>query len=178
MLVQTYHPPHPVLQRYDHELANINFTINGSFTEISGRRPQEATDSSVLVKPTGEQHANLYSETLGFVIELLPDKLQTVRRFSKLLDVPAHNRGGLPPAFIKKGVTIASIFGSHLGTLIGFWLRPRILIYSNTLLYLREVATYLIFFAVGYFAFAALFAGWYWSIWKISPLDSFNQHFL
>lgn len=73
------------------------------------------------------------------------------------------------------GMTIASTVGSPLGTLIGFSLRPRILIYSNILLYLREMATYLIFFAVGYVALAALFAGWYWSIWKISPLDSFNE---
>ncbi len=104
VLTQTYHPPHLVLPRHDHECANINFTINGSFKEIFGSRPQESTPSSILIKPAGEHHANRYGEAgaHGFIIEVLPHKLETVHRFTKLFDAPAHIRGGLLPALAKR----------------------------------------------------------------------------
>lgn len=81
-----------MLSRHDHECANINFTLRGSFREILGTRPQEATASSILIKPAGEHHANRYGSVgaKGFIIEILPHKLEIVRRFSKLFDAPAH----------------------------------------------------------------------------------------
>ncbi len=104
VLTQTYHPPHLVLSRHDHECANINFTIKGSFREIFGTRPQESTRSSILIKPAGEHHANQYGSigAFGFIIEVLPHKLETVRRFSKVFDSPAHIRHGLLSALAKK----------------------------------------------------------------------------
>jgi AraC-like DNA-binding protein len=104
VLTQTYHPPRLILPRHDHECANINFTINGSFKEIFGSQPQEATDLSILIKPAGEHHANRYGEAgaHGFIIEVLPHKLETLRRFTKLFDATAHIRGGLLPAFLKR----------------------------------------------------------------------------
>ncbi len=104
VLTQTYHRPHLVLPRHDHECANINFTIKGSFREIFGTRPQESTASSILIKPAGEHHANRYGEAgaHGFIIEVLPRKLETVRRFTKLFDAPAHVQGKLLPVLLKK----------------------------------------------------------------------------
>jgi AraC family transcriptional regulator len=104
VLTQTYHQPHIALPRHDHECANINFTIKGSFREIFGSRPQEAVASSILVKPAGEHHANQYGAAgaHGFIIEVLPGKLEIVNRFSKLFDAPSHIRGGLLPALAKK----------------------------------------------------------------------------
>lgn len=72
------------------------------------------------------------------------------------------------------GITSTSTFGIVIGALLGYWLRPKILLYSKIWLYLREMAAYLVFFAIGYFALALIFAGWFWSIWKIFP-DSFNN---
>jgi len=92
ILIETFHTPNLVLSRHDHECANINFTLRGSFREILGTRPQEATASSILIKPAGEHHANRYGSVgaKGFIIEILPHKLEIVRRFSKLFDAPAH----------------------------------------------------------------------------------------
>jgi len=104
VLTQTYHPPNLVLPRHDHECANINFTIKGSFREIFGSHPQEAIASSILVKPAGEHHANQYGAAgaHGFIIEVLPGKLEIIHRFSKLFDAPSHIRGGLLPTLAKK----------------------------------------------------------------------------
>jgi AraC-like DNA-binding protein len=97
VLTETFHEPYLVLPRHDHECANINLTITGSFREILGTRPQEATRSSILVKPAGEHHANQYGNAgaQGFIIEILPHKLEAVRRYSKLFDAPAHLRDNL-----------------------------------------------------------------------------------
>ncbi|MBA2607075.1 MAG: helix-turn-helix transcriptional regulator [Acidobacteria bacterium] len=94
ILTETFHTPHLLLSRHDHECANVNFTIKGSFREILGSRSQEATPSSIIIKPAGEHHANQYGNTgaVGFIIEILPHKLEIVRRFSKLFDSPAHIR--------------------------------------------------------------------------------------
>ncbi|MBA4184062.1 MAG: helix-turn-helix transcriptional regulator [Acidobacteria bacterium] len=104
ILTETFHAPRLVLSRHDHECANINFTIKGSFREIFGSRLQEATPSSILIKPAGEHHANQYGGdgALGFTIEVLPHKLEVIRRFSKLFDSPAHIRHPLLSALAKK----------------------------------------------------------------------------
>jgi AraC family transcriptional regulator len=104
ILTETFHAPHLVLSRHDHECANINFTIKGSFREILGSRPQEATASSILIKPAGEHHANQYGSAgaVGFIIEVLPHKLETIRRFSKLFDSPAHIQHRLLFALARK----------------------------------------------------------------------------
>jgi len=104
ILTETFHEANLALSRHDHECANINFTIKGSFREVFGTRPQEATASSILIKPAGEHHANQYGGdgALGFIIEVLPHKLEVIRRFSKLFDSPAHIRGGLLSALAGK----------------------------------------------------------------------------
>ena len=73
------------------------------------------------------------------------------------------------------GMTTASALATPLGIFAGRWLRPKILIYESVWLYLREMADYLVLFALGYIALALLFAGWYWSLWKIDPSNSLNN---
>jgi AraC-like DNA-binding protein len=104
VLTETFHAPHVVLPRHDHECANINFTLKGSFREIIGSRPQECDQSSLLIKPAGEHHTNLYGNAGAhcLVIEVTPGKLETIRPFSKLFDAPAHIRYGLLFALARK----------------------------------------------------------------------------
>jgi hypothetical protein len=54
------------------------------------------------------------------------------------------------------------------------WLRPKLLKFGEVWIYLREMGVFLVGFTVGYLALALLFAGWFWSIWKVWPADSFN----
>jgi len=102
ILTETFHAPRLVLSRHDHECANINLTLKGSFREVIGNSPQEARPSSLLVKPAGESHANQYGDAGAhcLVIEVKPYYLETVNRYSKLFDAPAHIQGGLLPAFV------------------------------------------------------------------------------
>lgn len=82
---------------------------------------------------------------------------------------------GLSDALPITGVLIAtSTLGVPLGTLIGLWLRPRLVKFADVWLYLREMGVFLIGFTIGYLSIALVFAAWFWSIWKISPIGSFN----
>lgn len=102
ILTETFHAPHLVLSRHDHECANINLTLKGSFREVFGNSPEESRPSSLLVKPAGESHANQYGDAGAhcLVIEVKPYYLETVNRYSKLFETPAHIQGGLLPAFV------------------------------------------------------------------------------
>lgn len=75
--------------------------MKGSFREIIGRYPQESKPSSILIKPAGEVHANQYGNAGAhcLVIEVKPQYLEMVSRYSKIFDAPAHIQGGLLYAF-------------------------------------------------------------------------------
>ena len=92
VLTETVHSPSLVLPRHDHELANINFTINGSFRETFGRRPQECCASSLLIKPAAEVHANEYGAKGAhcLIIELPARRLESFRAISSLFEKPEH----------------------------------------------------------------------------------------
>ncbi|HKP38542.1 MAG TPA: AraC family transcriptional regulator [Pyrinomonadaceae bacterium] len=96
VLTETFHEPSLVLPRHDHERANINFTIDGSFRETLGNHPQECESGSILVKPPGEAHGNKYNHKGAhcLVIELSPSRLDDVRAFTSLFDTPAHVKDG------------------------------------------------------------------------------------
>jgi AraC family transcriptional regulator len=96
ILTETIHAPHLELPRHDHECANINFTLEGSFREIVGNLPQECEDSSFLVKPPGESHGNKYGRYGAhcLIIELLPQRLEDIRQLTDLFNTPAHIKGG------------------------------------------------------------------------------------
>lgn len=104
VLTETFHIPSVVLARHAHERANINLTLKGSFREVIGNRPQECDRASLLVKPAGEHHANRYGNVGAhcLIIEVMPHRLEAIRRFSKLFDSPAHIRNGLLSALAKK----------------------------------------------------------------------------
>jgi AraC family transcriptional regulator len=104
VLTETFHTPGMILPRHDHECANINFTIEGSFREIFGKRPQECSPSSILVKPAGETHANQYGRAGAhcLIIEVKSPRLELIRDSSKLFDAPDHLRGGILSALAMK----------------------------------------------------------------------------
>lgn len=96
VLTETFHEPRLILPRHDHECANINFTLDGSFRETVGNRPQECETGSLLVKPPGEAHGNKYGRQGAhcLIIELTPPRLDDIRAFTNLFDTPAHVKGG------------------------------------------------------------------------------------
>ncbi len=54
VLTETTHQPNHDLPRHNHELPNIAFVLNGSFTEILDGRSIDCYPQSLLVKPAGE----------------------------------------------------------------------------------------------------------------------------
>lgn len=116
VLTETFHGPRLILPRHDHECANINFTLNGSFRETVGSRPQECETGSLLVKPPGEPHGNKYGRRGAhcLIIELSPPRLDDIRAFTNLFDTPAHVKGGTLSLIMRR------IYGELRGQARGF----------------------------------------------------------
>ena len=96
VVTETFHEPDLTLPRHDHECANVNFTLGGSFRETFGNRPQECETGSVLVKPPGEPHGNHYGRQGAhcLVVEVSPPRLDDIRASTNLFDTPIHVKGG------------------------------------------------------------------------------------
>ena len=96
VLTETFHEPRLVLPRHDHECAIINLTLNGSFQQTVGNRPQECEAGSLLVIPPGESHGNKYGHkgAHSLLIELAPTRLDDIRAFTDLFETSAHVKGG------------------------------------------------------------------------------------
>lgn len=100
VLTETTHQPNQALPRHHHELTNIAFVLNGAFSEILDRRTIDCYPQSVLVKPSGEPHANSYGSDgmRCLLIEVQPKKLAALGSWSKALDEVRHVRGGASSA--------------------------------------------------------------------------------
>ena len=96
VLTETTHLPNCRLHRHNHELTNIAFVLNGSFTEVLDRRSIECQPQSLLIKPAGEAHANLYGREgmRCLLIEVGERQLDALGSWSKALNQVSHVRGG------------------------------------------------------------------------------------
>jgi AraC family transcriptional regulator len=116
VLTETFHEPRLILPRHDHECANINFTLDGSFRETVGNRPQECERGSLLVKPPGEAHGNKYGRKGAhcLIIELSTSRLEEIRAFTNLFETPAHIKSGTLSLIMRR------IYGELRGPTRGF----------------------------------------------------------
>jgi AraC family transcriptional regulator len=96
VLTETAHQPNQNLPRHYHELTNVAFVLDGSFTEMLDRRRVECNAGSLLIKPPGEAHANRYGRTgmRCLIIEMHRQQLETLQPWSAALDQVTHVRGG------------------------------------------------------------------------------------
>jgi len=97
VLTETTHQPNHKLRRHKHELTNIAFTLNGSYSEILDRRRFECSSQSLMIKPAGEAHANEFGRSVVrcFLIELQPQRLNSLHPLSKVLNRVDHVRGAM-----------------------------------------------------------------------------------
>lgn len=97
VLTETTHQPNHELPRHNHELTNIAFVLNGSFTEILDGRSIDCYPQSLLVKPAGEAHANRYGSNgmRCLLVEVRPQQMEALRSWSQVLDQVSHVRGGI-----------------------------------------------------------------------------------
>jgi len=92
VLTETTHQPNHDLPRHNHELPNIAFVLNGSFTEILDGRSIDCYPQSLLVKPAGEAHANRYGRhgMRCLLVEIQPQQLKALGSWSEILDQVRH----------------------------------------------------------------------------------------
>ncbi len=97
VLTETTHLPEQTLRRHHHELTNIAFVVDGSFTEILDRRSIECSRQSILIKPPGEAHANRYGRAgmRCLLVEIKPQQLDDLHPCTTALREVRHLRGGL-----------------------------------------------------------------------------------
>jgi AraC family transcriptional regulator len=116
VLTETFHEPHLILPRHDHECANITFTLDGSFRESLGNHPQECETGSLLVKPPGEAHGNKYGRKGAhcLIVEMSPPRLDDTRALTNLFDAPAHVKCGTLSLIMRR------IYGELRGKTRGF----------------------------------------------------------
>ncbi len=100
VLTEAAYPPASSLPRHAHELACMTLVLKGSCTETVGRRPRECTPYSILIKPAGEVHSNRYGRggAQCLIIEVKPERLESISSFTDALGRVEHARGGLLPA--------------------------------------------------------------------------------
>lgn len=96
VLTETTHLPNYRLPRHNHELTNIAFVLNGSFTEVLDRRFIECQPQSLLIKPAGEAHANLYGRQgmRCLLIEVTQRQIESLQSWSQPLKQVSHIRDG------------------------------------------------------------------------------------
>ena len=97
VLTETTHRPNHELTGHNHELTNIAFVLNGSFTEILHGRSIDCCPQSLLVKPAGAAHSNRYGSrgVRCLLVEIESRRLETLRSWSKVLGEVSHVRGGI-----------------------------------------------------------------------------------
>lgn len=96
VLTETTHLPNHRLQRHNHEQTNIALVLNGSFTEVLDSRSIECQPQSLLIKPAGEAHANLYGRQgmRCLLIEVGQRQLESLQSWSQPLKQVSHVFGG------------------------------------------------------------------------------------
>lgn len=94
LLTERLHPQKGTLSSHSHESTILGIVLNGSCNETIGRRSQECAPYSLRVLPAGESHTLEFgnANVRCLTIEIRPQALEGIRRFSKVLDQPFHAR--------------------------------------------------------------------------------------
>lgn len=86
------------MPRHTHETAHVSLVLQGSFTEIIGRKERFNEASTLIIHPPGEDHAVTFHANRArvFSFHIKPQLHKRIHSFTKILDAPAAFRGGQP----------------------------------------------------------------------------------
>ena len=86
VVIETVHPAGMVISQHQHSTASLDFTFDGSYTEMRGRRKVSCDTSTVAIKPAGESHSNHYGsvDTRGVMVAIGPLAAAHIQEFSTL----------------------------------------------------------------------------------------------
>ena len=94
-LTEHWHSRDCVIHRHDHVLPIIGVVLNGHFIESRGRHEYEHAPHGLQILPAGEPHAYKFRQhqVHCVTVEVTPDNLERIRRFSDVLDRPSRIDG-------------------------------------------------------------------------------------
>jgi AraC family transcriptional regulator len=94
LLTERVHPQNGTLSSHSHESTILGIVLNGSCNETIGRHSQECAPYSLRALPAGESHTLEFgnANVRCLTIEIRPQALEGIRRFSKVVDQPFHAR--------------------------------------------------------------------------------------
>lgn len=95
-LTEIVYPPSYQVPKHSHELSQVCFVRDGTFSESYGRKSRECSPLTLIARPPDETHAHSFhnSGATCFVIEIGSELLQRVREHSVVLDDSASFHGG------------------------------------------------------------------------------------
>lgn len=96
-LTEIVYPPGFQVLRHSHELSQLCFVREGTFSEFYGRKSREVKPMTLIARPCDEAHAHRFHDhgARCFVIEIGSESLQRVRQHSPVLDDSAEFQSGL-----------------------------------------------------------------------------------
>lgn len=79
------------MPRHTHDIAHVSFVLQGSFTEICGRKERSSDYSTLIIHPPNEDHAVAFHDAGArvFSFHVKNRMLQKIRDFTNVLDAPA-----------------------------------------------------------------------------------------
>jgi len=93
-LTERRHPRDCAISRHDHVVPIIGVVLKGHFIESHDRHAYEHAPHGLQILPAGEPHAYTFGqhEVHCLTVEVAPQKLERIRRFTDVLDRPSHVR--------------------------------------------------------------------------------------
>src|SRR5262245_24185909 len=94
VLTERVHPQNGTLSSHSHESTILGIVLNGLCNETIVRHSWECAPYSLRVLPAGESHTLEFgnAKVRCLTIEIRPQAMEGIRRFSKVLDQPFHAR--------------------------------------------------------------------------------------
>ena len=103
ILTETAYSPNLRLPKHSHEKAYFCFVLQGSFTEIYGRRSRACKRATLVFHPSDEAHSDhFHTEARCFNIQISAQCLARVREHSAMPNASADYQGGLPTHLVMR----------------------------------------------------------------------------
>lgn len=87
-------PPHRSLPWHEHRYASVCYVVSGTYAEVARGWERECAPQSMVFKPAGERHADVFGNTGGrcLLVEILPDRLATIGPCCDVIAQPSLTR--------------------------------------------------------------------------------------
>lgn len=95
LLTEMTYPAGLVIGKHSHESASFCLIVEGTYSEVYGRRSRLCKPLSLIFHPSDEIHSNyIHRAGRDFSLEFTPQWVERIRDYSKLLNDPVEFQGG------------------------------------------------------------------------------------